>query len=368
MDNISFLKKISKVFDSHLINKSTDTRTLETLVVNKALQMAKRKKVYTSMKNYGIKNKLIDLYFWKSSAKRRLYHFPKAYLFAGLTEYGLAKKDNILLTKVAQYFDYYINPDGTPAFRFDKVDQVPFSMAALNLFIHFGISKYKIMSDLTFEQLKSMAEPNTKLIPYGNQLSLYVTDLLGMICPFLIKYGSHFSNEDAVKLAHAQIDYYINNGIDKETHMPFHVINRNINIKLGPVNWGRGVGWYFIALAYYSKLLNSRNTPYIRNEAENIMKTLTKLRNNESMWSQFPGSSQKFDSSATVMNMYAFNCLKDNYYNKDEIFKLLKNYIDSKGAILQSSGETRGAHIYSNYFSRSEFTQGFLLMLLSIAK
>lgn len=362
----SLIKAIYKgVYRRINSNTITDANMMENLVVNKALSMAKSKKVYNSMKNHGVINNLLEIYHWKSSKERRLYHFPKAFLFVGLTEYAGSRRDTILMKKISKLYEQYIKFDGTPSFNLNKVDQVPFSIAAINLYQYFGDLKYKQMADYTFHKLVSWADPVSKLIPYQIKSKIVVSDLLGMVCPFLVKYGTIFHNSDAIDLAYTQIHYYCLNGIDKDSHLPFHAIIKENKIKVGPTNWGRGVGWYILALSSYSKLEDANGLDLFKSELNKLIETLHLLKNNDSVWSQFPGSSQKFDASATTMFMYVINCMKSDSYTKEDLLKLLGKYIDKKGAIKYTSGETRGVHIYSDKFTKSEFSQGILLMLLS---
>lgn len=364
---ISIGRKIKHWNNSRNQIAITDIKKIESLILNRALYMAESKKVNTSMKSFDWKLRILEIINWRKSQKRKLYHFPKAFLFTGLTEYAILKNNDNLTKRISELFEFYINPDGTPAFTFNIVDQVPFATASLNLFRLTGDIKYKIMADFIYEKIVSWTDPKTRLILYNNNTSVIVSDLVGMVCQFLVQYGEFFDIKESIDLAFEQINFYRLNGVENDSKLPFHGVTVDTNIKVGPTNWGRGIGWYLIALSSFLKLKDFDNRDLIQSEMNELINTLNKLKTKDGVWSQFPGSSKAFDSSATTMIMYSINCAKPNYYSMIDIMELLGKYLDKKGTILYSSGETKNLNVYSNNFSKSEFSQGILLMLLSTA-
>ena len=343
----------------------SDTSIFERQVVNKALSMAKSKKVVYIMSSKSFISNVIDFFYWRSARERRIFNFPKAYLFVGLTDYAMSKQDLQLMKKIAISFESYININGTPSFIFNKVDQVPFAMAALNLYQYLGDEKYKVMADYTYQKLISWSDPISGIIQYRKESQVILSDMLGMVCPFLVRYGEYFEKTDAIDLAYKQIEFYILYGVEKDSHLPVHGIVNKTKIKVGPTNWGRGIGWYMLALSFYSKLEGLNSTNLVKNELSKLITTLNLLKTKESEWSQFPGSSNHFDASTTTMFMLGVNYSLSGSYSKDKITRLLGKHIDKRGAIINTSGETFGINSYSNKFGQSELSQGILLMLLS---
>lgn len=355
-----------KIIKRKYSKQENDNIEIEKLIIKKSLQMAKSNKVIMPTgKQSHFFSELFKLFNYWLKHKSALYNYPKAYLFAGLTDFGIAQNDSSVMNKVAIYFEKYINQNGTPSFIFNKVDQTPFGIAAINLFNYFNNEKYKTMADYIYNELVSRADDQLKLIPYRFfHDKRYLNDTIGMICPFLIRYGTKFQSKEAIVLARSQLEYYTKHGVDKDSFLPAHAIDKVNNIKIGSINWGRGIGWYFIGLSDYLTITGDFS---FRNETIRLITTLNKLKTKEKIWTQFPGSSPKFDASTTTMFMYCINSVLPGTYSKNDIFDILSKYL-YKGVISSTSGDTYGVNHYSRSFGDSELSQGFLLMLLSTTK
>lgn len=141
--------------------------------------------------------------------------------------------------------------------------------------------------------------------------------------------------------------------------MPTHSVNRVFNVATGSSNWGRGIGWYYLALSHYY-----HHTGEMKEQYDGLTHTLLELRNDDGVWTQFPGSSSKADLSTTTLFMYSM-LLNQPIFTKNEAFSLLSPYIDKEGYILETSGDTYGINNYSQSFGKSELSQGILLLILS---
>jgi len=337
---------------------------LERSIFNYGLNRAKSSRIVYPMSNFSRINKIKEKIFYFETKKRRLYNFPMAFLFEGLIDYAINNENSELLDKIAKCFEKYISIEGKPSFDLNKVDQVPFAISALNLAKVYGSSKYIKFADYTFEKLLQWVDPDYRLIKYRENRNVLLVDLLAMICPFLMYYGKVCNNDDAIRIAERHIDYFVRYGIENDSHLPFHGINIEFNVKVGPINWGRGIGWYMLALN--SALENESTNSYkYKTELIDLITFLKKLRSSQGLWSQFPGSSSLIDNSASLLYMYVMNKVDPGYYKKKSILQILKNYIAKNGAVTNSSGETYGLNSYSNAFGESEFSQGILLKLLS---
>lgn len=293
------------------------------------------------------------------------FDHPKGLLYAGLTAYAMAKNDTVLMKEVAKNFDILVLSNWNEIKERVIVDQVPFGVAALDLYRFYGDDKYKKLADELYLKTTDLASTDheTPLIFYRKNQSkkAYIVDTLGMVVPFLIRYGIAFENENAIHLAHEQLKYYTDFGLDKDSFLPSHAIFQTNNIKVGPHNWGRGIGWYLFPMSEYHKHIDDI---VFNSEINGLMESLKVLKSEEGVWTQFPGTSKKFDASPTVMYMYAFNNIKPGTYSKEMVFNLLKPHIYS-GVIGPTSGGAFGINNYSRTFGTSELTQGIFLMLLS---
>lgn len=356
-------RKLSK--SNYLIN--VNSQAVEKKIVTASYDMFVSTKIHMPYgKNVSFIEKVKNL---GADEINRINYFPRAYLALGLVRYA-SKYDQKLLKKVISRFDNYYFNNTKLNFNYEYVDQVPLGLTALELFKLTKEIKYKLFADYIYNNLiESVVEVNDySLILYRNYHSDFLVDTLGLVCPFLMEYGAYFKNTNAKALAESQLQFFMEYGLDQDTGLPFHAVDLNTNEGLGPNNWGRGMGWYMLALE--SVYLNYPiNQDFFCHEDQNIKKTLflnslQKLKD-IFIFTQFPGTSKEFDSSSTTMLMYGENQLLPGTYGKEKILNIFKPYIKENGILDFCSAEAFGVNKYSLEFGESEFAQGMLLMLLS---
>lgn len=296
------------------------------------------------------------------------YSYPKAFLFLGVLKFISVKEDKNELFKIKNRFDkLYLFENGQPTFKIDKVDQTVFALAALELLKLTGEKKYKIFVDLFYNYLQSIKHENGIILYRKNSKVQYV-DLIGMICPFLIEYGLVFNKQEALDLAYTHMNYWIEKGLDHQSHLPFHCVHLESGTKVGPANWGRGIGWYGIGLAYIVANTNNDNNPFYEmfsTELDALFVTLNQLKNDDSLWGQFIGNplgnGLYFDGSASTMFLYmgVLSGLETEFNSEICKFTTIDGLIDF------TSGDTEGISQYSRAYSKSEFSQGMLLLYLT---
>ncbi len=347
--------------------ENTDEGEVEKLLVNASYKMFASRKLHmpwTRPTNFLEKVRALNL-----DEETRIFNFPRAYLALGLVSYS-ANNDTVLLKKVIDQFDsYYISKDGS-SFDFTIVDQAPLGYAALELFKVTKKDKYKNMADQFFAKLKTMVEADYDfpLILYRSHQNDLLIDTLGMICPFLMEYGTYFGNDEALELARSQFDFFKKYGLDSDNHLPFHAISLAEKEALGPNNWGRGWGWYMLALksvSQYSDTITEKHYRF-KEEADLFLTSMNLLKEGD-VYTQFPGTSSDFDSSASTMLLYGENVLRPNTYSKKEVLRIFKKFIKADGVLDKCSGDAFGVNKYSLVFGESELSQGMLLLLLNSA-
>lgn len=330
------------------------------LILNRSIEMAESPKVEMVWNEpMGVTSSLIAMRSTRLSNEFQTYNFPRAFLIYGISEYLIKKQNDDKLNHLKIIFDKFLDKNGVPSFTINRIDQVPFGLTAINLYKEFGEKKYLKFADRLYEYIVRSIEEEG-VVSYREGQSIIYEDMLGMVVPFLLEYHWEKEDESSLKIAKDQMSYYINYGVDKETYLPTHAINRKEKIKIGPTNWGRGVGWYYIALANFYK-----QTGEFKEEYEGLQNTLLSLRNSNNLWSQFPGGMDKFDASASTMIAYSILLYDNSFYKKEELLGYLKPYISIDGEILQTSGDTYGLNNYSHTFGKSELSQGMLLLALS---
>ncbi len=296
----------------------------------------------------------------KNSSEFQKYNYPRAFLFLGIISYLKKNKNKEQLILFKTIFDKYIKDNGEPNFTINRIDQAPFGAVALDLYEIFSETKYLKFADCIFEYLESNIDKNENIIDYRPNLDIVLNDMLGLVIPFLLEYARIANSDKAKLIAEQQINYFNNYGVDINTQIPVHGVNKLTKTKIGSANWGRGIGWYFIGLSYCTKYNNEFAGAF-----EKLKSTLLSLRLKEKIWSQFPGSSHVFDASSTLMFFYSILINDKKFITEDEFFKLLKGYLTKDGVILQTSGDTFGLNDYSKTFGNSELSQGLLLLVLS---
>jgi len=295
------------------------------------------------------------------------YSYPKAFLFLGSLKYASIKEDKKYFLEIKNRFDeLYISEDGKPSFNINKVDQTVFAQIALFLYKETSEIKYKKYIDIFYNYLQSLKSID-RIILYRKGSKVQYVDILGMICPFLIDYGLEFNNQKALNLAYDHMNYWIEKGLDNESNLPFHCVHLASGTKVGPSNWGRGIGWYGMGLAYIVGKTNIDNNPFYEVfsfKLNALFSTIDKLKNKNSLWGQFPGNPKGnglyFDGSVSTIFLYisVLAGLKTEF--NSEICK----YTTIDGFIDFTSGDTEGINQYSRAYSKSEFSQGILLLYL----
>jgi len=344
--------------------KKIDASTQD-MILASALKMAKSPKVATVWEEpRGLTNAILARNSITSQDEFRKYNYPRAYLMYGISNFLTSKNKHEEANEFKAVFDELIDESGNPNFEINRIDQVPFGMTSLNLYKAHGEEKYLKFSDKLYQYILGSVDAEDGIVLYRKGQPIVHYDVLGMVVPFLTEYAKIGGNEAALEMAQRQLKYYINHGVDKETYLPAHAINRKHLVKVGSANWGRGIGWYFIALSHFYN-----ETGLFEEEYQGLTQTLFSLKNSEGLWSQFPGSSDHFDASSTTMFLYSM--ILNNRENHNSLFFLrsLQKYIsvETGGAvILQTSGDTYGPNNYSGAFSKSELSQGMLLLILSL--
>ena len=335
-----------------------DWNLRQSIFLEAALKTMYRKKPLMVWKDpRGISEQLFELKHHTSKASFKKYNYPRAFLLYGICEYALVTKDENVLSTLRHCFDKYLDLEGNPTFVIDKVDQSGFGIVAIKLYRVYKEQKYYNFASHIFEYLLNNFEKNNTFLLYRPGQKAWLNDVLGLTIPFLVEYYKLTSIETSILIAKQQVQHFIKSGIDLQTFIPAHGIDLTTNLKIGSANWGRGIGWFYIALKELYDFDGSFKKEYL-----GLSNTLLNATTEEGLWSQFPGSSNYYDASATITFLY---CLPSTTYNLILMLEKLDKYISKGGFIKQTSGDTYGANSYSKTFGLSEFSQGMMLLLLS---
>lgn len=109
--------------------------------------------------------------------------------------------------------------------------------------------------------LRKAARTGQGILPYRAQHPDWLfADALGMICPFLCRYGAAKKDEELLRLGAAQLIRFLEMGMDSKSGLPYHGYDEKSGMKYGVIGWGRACGWMMKGLA--------ESLPYIPYEWE----------------------------------------------------------------------------------------------------
>jgi hypothetical protein len=336
-----YVYSIYKIDNTEYYDSTATDQEIITSVVNASLTLNGSKMIKQEF--HGLFPD-VKMMFTSGIHSNTINNYYNAYNYAGLSQYALRFSDSKVRNYIIRKADSWIADNGNLNYRLEKVDQCPIGIMYLNLYTMTGMLKYKRIADYIFDFLKSKRQKDN-LIPYNNNDTNF-SDAVGMYVPFLMEYYNITKDSLAIEIAKANLIQYQQFGIDKDTHLPFHGYNIKTGIKVGSCNWGRGIGWYLLAISYCPQLNDSV-----------LMKNVELLP-----YTQFPLSSSSFDSSTALMfELYKQSTNKSRTLN----FDFIRTHIKTNGYVSDCSGDTYGLNDYSHSFGNSELCNGLLLLLYS---
>lgn len=346
---ISRLEKIIYPQDYILLTEMIPDSFYKELVLNKSMQMDGSN--YSTREYHGLPQDIKDLYYRNKSHNETLDNpFNMGYLYAGLSYYALysqksKKKIVDYLINVSERFEN--STHDSLRYRIDNIVQIPYGLMYINLYKITKNRKYLNISSSIYKQLLLLRLDGSNEIPYISNSDYRYVDGLGMFVPFLVEYYNLTGDTLSKKIAKDNIGIIQKYCVDEATGVPTHGYNPNTHLKLGSSNWGRGIGWYLLALSYFRDMADK--------QIENTIANLD--------YSQFPGQPYgDFDTSTALM----FEIFKQSRSSKRKAnISVLKSHTTESGMITDCSGDTDSYNRYSHTFCKSELCNGLFLILIS---
>jgi len=203
--------------------------------------------------NYPVENKKDKIKFWiKKNIMRRnvqaadRFFWPHGMLAQFLLEYYQITKDEQTLDILKSYYQRWIDKGEV----LSNVDNVMNGYTLVSLYEITEKTQYK--NALEHMQKFLLSSPTAKdgsLLYRKNQKDIVYADTIGMTCPFLCRYGILTNDCNLVEKAILTINNFCENGMDKESGLPYHGYNAASGEKLGIIGWGRAVGWIVWGMA-----------------------------------------------------------------------------------------------------------------------
>lgn len=350
-----------------MLNQNSDTKEFKQKVFDYGISLSARETP---------KMTLADNTFFPIVAKREILlklnksnrlknSFPRGFLLNGIFDYSVSTNDNESLKNLESLVDTYVANIINTSEKITYTDQITMGMVIVKFYEKNNNSDYKQAIEILSNWLKKSVDKKYGVILYRANLDFQYVDTLGMICPFLILAGKALNQKELIELSNTQIRFYIENGL-QPSGLPFHAIDLVSKLPMGSSNWGRGLGWYLLALSFTLKHTNNSTNAdynYFSDEFKKVLPTIQLLKNKH-YWGQFLGVSKKWetDTSASCMIYYSLSIL-DEETNLNDFYNFIKPCTTKKGAIDYTSGDTEDINLYSREYGSSELTQGLLLSI-----
>lgn len=237
-------------------------------------------------------------------------NWPNGLLAKSLADYYAANKNSeearIILEILKKYYDRWIRKKHKMCYLDDAFS----GMALIDLHQITGEEKYKKAADAMVQYLFHHETDEVGSLPYRpKQGNDYIfADTIGMVCPFLCKYGTTYGDMNAVNLAVTQIQNFIDFGMDAKTGLPYHGYQYESGVKYGIIGWGRAVGWLMIGMSETLAYMESTRPSYepIKQAYRRMVDKVEAYQLEGGLYSWQLGAKEgPVDTSATAMILYA---------------------------------------------------------------
>lgn len=212
---------------------------------------------------------------------------------------------------------------------------------------------------------KAIAVAGDSTLPYNPDQDERYVDVLGMVCPFLIKYHQIYGCPEAFELAKRQFDEFYSYGINEKTSLPVHCFRPDNKMPLGIYGWGRGCGWLALALDECLGLLDETDEYYgvLKERATALCESLLPFQNENGSFNAIIGVHfSRQESSATAMIGGLLHRM--GYVAESErCLDYLMSVTRINGEVDFAQGDTMGIGNYSRRFEPMPAAQAFALRL-----
>jgi len=237
-------------------------------------------------------------------------NWPNGLLAKSLMDYYMKNKNSeearVIIDCLKKYYDRWIRSNH----KLYYVDDMVSGMALIDLHQVTGEEKYKKAAEQMIQFLYHQERDEAGSFPYRpRQGNGYIfADMIGMVCPFLCKYGSTYGDSNAFNLAVSQIQNFISYGMDEKTGLPYHGYEYESGVKYGIIGWGRAVGWLMIGMAETLAYLDSTRPSYeiIKQAYRRMVDKVEAYQLEGGLYGwQLSAREGPVDTSATAMILYA---------------------------------------------------------------
>lgn len=237
-------------------------------------------------------------------------NWPNGLLAKGLMDYYLLNPESEDAKDVLETLKKYYKRWIRKRCKMYYLDDAFSGIALIDMHRITGEERYKKAADAIANYLFHHEMDMAGNLPYRpKQKNNYIfADSIGMICPFLSKYGYTYGNNNAISLAVTQIQNYVEFGMDAKTGLPYHGYHYESGVKYGVIGWGRAVGWLMFGMSETLTYLNE-NRPeyeYIKQAYRRLVDKVEAYQLEGGLYSwQLEAKEGPVDTSATAMILYS---------------------------------------------------------------
>lgn len=313
-----------------------------------------------------------DSYFPLQYTKKQSYFWFSAMNIKALLKSYKLFRNNVDLDLVSSYFDEQLENNQQWLSPIERVDHL---MKGASLIDLDALTQKKAYSRALFNLYLKLTQvfPRTEAGIYCYaQNNRVLVDTLGMICPFLSKYGREYDVPEASSMCVNQLLDYIRVNVDDETHLPFHGYYNGGARRLGSLGWGRGTGWYLLGIVDSLCEIgpNANGFEEIRNAFQSATVTIKKYQKEDGTWSW--SILQPQDHSDTTATAFLGYCLsrgiltgligQEYLPTLEAALKAIINHTNIKnGSIGSGLRDCEGLGRYPHVFGAQPWLQGIAL-------
>jgi rhamnogalacturonyl hydrolase YesR len=259
------------------------------------------------------------------------------------------------------------------------LDDILAGQALIDLHQITGDERYKAILDQMVQYLKEHAVDEEGSLPYRpSQAGLHIyADGIGMICPFLCRYGHIYNDPSAISLAVRQLKNFSENGMDSRTGLPYHGYDYKNQTKHGIIGWGRACGWLLLGMVESLIYLEKENADYdeIKQNFRRLVDKVEAYQREDGHYSwQLSAGEGPFDTSATAMILYAIaQGLKHDILIGIHRSRMLRGRdalvkVVNEGKLYGCLAECGGFGIYPQKYDAYPWSLGPALALFSLSE
>ena len=300
------------------------------------------------------------------------YSWPNGLLAQGISQAQKGTGDSRCEEALKRYYDRWIKKE-MPLYY---VDNAANGVPLLELYESTKDEKYlKAASELAafLKEQKKDAEGN---LPYRRKDPSHIyADTVGIVSPFLCRYGILREEGEMVRLGVMQIIHFLDHGMDERSGLPYHGFDSRTGVKYGCVGWGRAVGWLMLGIAESLSYLPEKTPqfPFMQGHLQQLARCAAACQRQDGSFSWLlPAMEGPADTSATGMIacalLYGINrgCLEEDWAERVEaaaryLLSCMKN-----GRVEQCSSECLAFSQYPQQYVNFPWSDGPALKLFGL--